>query len=111
MTFGAGQSTVQVRPLAPDDDVDSAERTFVLWLVSGAGDRLGDPSRATVAVRDNDDAPAVTIADAPTVKEGGTLAFPGAPEPPERRADHGALHPVRHGGRRAPTTPTAAPAP
>ena len=76
VTFEAGQSTVQVRRPTPDDDIDGADRTFVLWLVSGAGDRLGDPSLAMMTVQDDEDAPAVTIADAPTVTEGGTLAFP-----------------------------------
>ena len=76
VTFEAGQSTVQVRRPTPDDDIDGADRTFVLWLVSGAGDRLGDPSWATMTVQDDEVAPAVTIADADAVTEGGTLAFP-----------------------------------
>ena len=76
VTFEAGQSTVQVRPRAPDDDIDSAERTFVLWLVSDAGNRLGNPSRAEITVLDNDAPPEVSISDAPAVTEGGTLEFP-----------------------------------
>ena len=76
VTFEAGQSTVQVRRPTPDDNIDGADRTFVLWLVSGAGDRLGNPSLAMMTVQDDEDAPAVTIAEAPAVTEGGALAFP-----------------------------------
>ena len=76
VTFEAGRTTVQVRRTTPDDNIDRSDRTFFLWLVSGADDRLGNPSRAMMAVQDNDGVPKVTIADAPTVPEGGTLAFP-----------------------------------
>ena len=49
---------------------------MTLALQAGAGHALGDPSTASVTVRDDDAPPEVSVADAAPVTEGGTLEFP-----------------------------------
>ena len=77
MTFGAGDATATLR-LGTQDDTrpGEADTPVTLALVDGAEYDLGTPSRATVAVRDDDETPEVSIADAAPVTEGGTIEFP-----------------------------------
>ena len=49
---------------------------MTLALPGGRAHRPGTPSRAAVPVRDDDGTPEVSIADAGSVTEGGTLEFP-----------------------------------
>ena len=72
-TFAAGAATTRLDRTAPDVGADT---TYVLGLSGGANYVLGEPSRASVTVRDDDAAPSVSIADADAVTEGGALEFP-----------------------------------
>ncbi len=74
-TFGAGADTARVRLATDDDLIEEPDATLVLKLADGADHDLGDPSEATVRVRDDDGLPTVSIADAGSVVEGGTLVF------------------------------------
>ena len=74
--FQAGDATAALRRGTLDDAVAEADTTVLLVLRDGADHDLGDPFRAAVTVRDDDRQPEVSIADAPAVTEGGTLAFP-----------------------------------
>ena len=72
-TFAAGAATTRLDRTAPDVGADT---TYVLALSPGAKYVLGEPSRASVTVRDDDATPSVSIADADAVTEGGALEFP-----------------------------------
>ena len=76
VTFAIGDATAALRLDTRDDAVDEPDAQVTLTLQAGAGHALGDPSSATVTVRDDDGLPEVTIADAAPVTEGGTLEFP-----------------------------------
>ena len=78
VSFGAGAAEATLR-LGTEEDAPGnhgADRPVTLTLVDGADYDLGTPSRATVTVRDDDEAPEVSIADPEPVTEGGTLEFP-----------------------------------
>ena len=72
-TLGPGQTTFLSRFTA--HYIDDAYATRVLELKPDASYRLGNPSQAMMTVRDKD-RPEVSIADAGSVTEGETLAFP-----------------------------------
>ena len=72
-TFAAGAATTRLDRTAPDVGADT---TYVLGLSPGTEYVLGEPSRASVTVRDDDATPSVSIADADAVTEGGALEFP-----------------------------------
>ena len=74
-TFGANADTARVTLATDDDGADETNATLTLTLTDGDAYDLGTPSAAMVTVTDHA-APAVSIADAPAVTEGGTLAFP-----------------------------------
>ena len=74
VTFDANEATATLRLGTDDDTVVEADAT--LTLTAGGAYGLGTPSVATVTVRDDDGTPTVSIADAGSVTEGGTLAFP-----------------------------------
>ena len=74
-TFGANADTARVTLATDDDGTDETNVTLTLTLTDGDAYDLGTPSVATVTVTD-DATPKVSVADAPTVTEGGTLAFP-----------------------------------
>ena len=76
VAFAAGEATAALRLGTEDDEVAEASATVVLTLQPGAGYTLGAPAEARVTVADDDRAPAVSIADAGAVTEGGMLAFP-----------------------------------
>ncbi len=76
VTFAAGDATATLRLDTRDDTVAEADASVLLVLLAGAEYALGDPSRASVTVRDDERRPEVSIADAAPVREGGTLAFP-----------------------------------
>ena len=75
VTFGAGSAAATLRLATQDEDGVQADAAVVLMLQDGAAYNPGDPSRATVTVRDERRQP-VAIADAGAVTEGGALAFP-----------------------------------
>ena len=74
--FGAGAATATLRLDTRDDAVVEADATILLVLVDGTQHDIGDPSRASVTVRDGARRLEVSIADAAPVTEGGTLVFP-----------------------------------
>ena len=76
VTFGAGDATVTLRLGTVDDADDEPDATVTLALPGGRGHQPGTPSEAAVTVRDDDGTPEVSIADAGSVAEGGTLEFP-----------------------------------
>ena len=59
VTFGAGDAAAVLRLATADDTDVEAEASVVLALREGAGHVLGQPSSATVTVRDNDTRPDV----------------------------------------------------
>ena len=75
-TFEAGTASVRVILATEDDSAFEADATVTLTLAGSAAYEPGDPSRATVVVRDDDDPPEVSVGDAAAVLEGGTLTFP-----------------------------------
>ena len=75
VTFEAAAATATLRLPTRDDTAEDPDATVTLALGPGAGHASGDPSRASVTVRD-DEIRTVSIADATPVTEGGTLAFP-----------------------------------
>ena len=74
--FDPGMTTHTLRLDTRDDTAVEADATLTLTLGPRASLVLGDPSSAAVTVQDNDTQPDVSIADAATVTEGGTLIFP-----------------------------------
>ena len=77
VTFGAGDGTVTLRLGTVDDAVDGSDATVTLALGTAWPAGPGAQSRASVTVLDDDGTPPeVSIADAGSVDEGGTLAFP-----------------------------------
>ena len=75
VTFAAGDATATVRLGTDDDTLDEPDAAVTLTLAAGAGYDLGTPAAATVTVRDDDAPPAVSIAAADPVPEGGALEF------------------------------------
>ena len=61
VTFEADAATARVSLATEDDLVAEPDAKVVLTLRSGAAHRLGDPSTATVVVRDNDGLQVVTV--------------------------------------------------
>ena len=74
--FEAGAATARVTLATEDDGAAEADATVTLTVAGGAAYEPGEPSRATVVVRDDDDPPEVSVVDAAAVAEGGALAFP-----------------------------------
>ena len=60
--FGAGEVEARVVLATQDDLADEADAEVVLTLSDGDAYDLGEPSAAAVAVRDDDDPPAVSVA-------------------------------------------------
>ena len=76
VTFAAGAAEATLRLRTRDDALGEPDAPVTLTLRAGADYVPGDPSTASVTVRDDDEAPEVSVADAAPVTEGGTLAFP-----------------------------------
>ncbi len=88
VTFQRGVDKVRVTLATANDRTDEPDATLTLTLAESDAYFLGEgppvtfaefppqPREATATVRDDDDPPTVSIADAPAVKEGGTLEFP-----------------------------------
>ena len=74
-TFGADADTARVTLATGDDGTGETNAALTLTLTDGDAYDLGTPSVATVTVTDHT-TPAASIADAPAVTEGETLAFP-----------------------------------
>ena len=75
-TFEAGAASARVTLATEDDGTDESDGTVTLTLAGGAAYEPGEPSRASVVVRDDDYPPEASVVDAAAVAEGGTLAFP-----------------------------------
>ena len=87
LTFPAGTSTAAVTVELPDDALDEPDETFELILSSPANAEI-DPSagQATGTIRDNDEPPSLSVADAGEAEEGGTLTFDVALTPASGRS-------------------------
>ena len=75
VTFPAGELEYRLSIATADDAVDEAEGTVTVTLVKGAGYELGSPDTVTIAVRDNDDAPELAVADAQAIEDAGVMVF------------------------------------
>ncbi len=71
VTFRAGETEKTVEVATVQDEVHEGDETFTVTLSDPTGATLGQDASATVTVKDDDPAPAVSVADA-TVTEGGT---------------------------------------
>ena len=75
VTFPAGELEYRLSIATVDDAVDEAEGTVTVTLVKDAGYELGSPDTVTIAVRDNDDAPELAVADAQAIEDAGVMVF------------------------------------
>ncbi len=73
LTFPAGTDSQTVRVSTADDSTDEENETFTLTLSSPTNATLGD-DRASGTIRDNDDPPTVSVADA-NAGEGADVVF------------------------------------
>ena len=72
---GAGSATITVRIV--DDELDEPDReTFRIRLSDPVAGRLGAATTAVGAIRDDDDPPGISIADAGAEESAGEIAFP-----------------------------------
>ncbi len=76
LTFGAGDTTRTISVTTLDDTIRETDETFSVTLTNPAGATLADDT-ATGTIEDDDDTalPALSIADADPVTEGGTAQF------------------------------------
>ena len=77
LTFAAGQTSGSITIRVVDDPLDEADReTFTVLLSAPENARFeGDTVSATGTIEDNDDPPALTIADASAKERAGEIAF------------------------------------
>ena len=77
LTFASGQTSGSISIRVVDDDLDEADReTFTVLLSAPENARFeGDTVSATGTIEDNDDPPALTIADASAKERAGEIAF------------------------------------
>ena len=78
VTFGAGNAAATLRLGTEPDTVVEPDAVVTLMLGPGAGYEPGDPSRASVTVREDDGGASrasVVVGDPDAVVEGGTLEF------------------------------------
>ncbi len=73
-TIPANATTVTVSLATEDDETDEPDATLTLTLADGAAYDLGGDRAATLTVRDNDDTPELTVADA-SASEDADLVF------------------------------------
>ena len=74
LTFGAGETGKTVSVSVTGDEVDEPDETFTVRLSSPSGATIGDGT-ATGTIRDDDDAPAVTLVLTPdSIEENGGLS-------------------------------------
>ena len=73
LTFAAGVSTLTIPVPLVDDSVDEMDETFSVELTNAMGAALADAT-ATATIRDDDDPPNLSVADA-TATEGSTAEF------------------------------------
>ena len=84
LTFAPGETAKTIRVAVVDDAVDEAdEESFAVTLSGHSGATLAH-SLATGVIRDNDEPPALSVADAAGDEDVGTLEFEGDAEHPER---------------------------
>ena len=75
MTFPAGELEYRLSIATVDDAVDEAEGTVTVTLVKDAGYELGSPDTVTIAVRDNDDASELAVADTQAAENARVMVF------------------------------------
>lgn len=77
VTIPANQATASVIISTTDDAIDEPAETLTVTLASGTGYIVGSPSSGSGSINDNDEPlPVVTIGNAASVVEGGTLMYP-----------------------------------
>ncbi|QDU95795.1 Calx-beta domain-containing protein [Lignipirellula cremea] len=74
LTFQPGETTKDIRVAINDDLIDEDEEGFTIELVGASGATINN-SQLAVSITDNDDAPLVSIADAPSATEGEVAEF------------------------------------
>ncbi len=74
LTFEVGERTKRVDVQTLEDDEQEETETFTVRLSAASGATLTDPTGVGRIV-DDDEAPSLTIGDAPTVREGSTAEF------------------------------------
>ncbi len=77
VTIAAGSSSATIVITPIDDNTDEGDETIILTLTSGSSYLIGNPSSATVMIKDNDHAtPTVTIStQIPSIPEMGIGTF------------------------------------
>ena len=76
LTFAAGETSGTISVRVRDDALDEADETFTVILSAPKNARFdGGTVSATGTIIDNDDPPALTIADASAKESAGEIAF------------------------------------
>ena len=75
VTFEPGQTSQTILVNIPNDTVYEGAETFTATLSNPTGGATLGTNVGTVTITDEGDAPAIAIADAPVVNEGGELEF------------------------------------
>ena len=75
VTFPAGEQEVRLAIATEDDALDETDGTLTLTLAEGDDYEVVAPGTADVTVRDNDDAPGLTVEDARAAEDAGVLVF------------------------------------
>ena len=78
VSFDVGADTVLLTVATEDDQVDEDDGLVRATILSGDGYIISGTATAEVAIADNDEAPAITIADASTFESAGEIVFPVA---------------------------------
>ena len=73
--FPAGEQEVRLEIATEDDVLDETDGALTLTLVEGDDYEVKAPGTAVVTVRDNDDAPQLTVADANAAEDAGVMVF------------------------------------
>ena len=73
--FPAGEQEVRLEIATEDDELDETDGALTFTLVEGDDYEVEASDMAVVAVRDNDDAPQMTVEDARAAEDAGVLVF------------------------------------
>ena len=74
--FTTGEQEVRLEIATEDDALDETDGALTLTLGEGDDYEVKAPGTAVVTVRDNDDAPQLTVADANAGEDAGVMVFP-----------------------------------
>ncbi|MEU4624069.1 Calx-beta domain-containing protein [Actinoplanes sp. NPDC023801] len=76
LAFAPGESTKNITTAVTDDVLDESNETFTVAATGSPTGVTTSVASRTVTINDNDATPAVSIANATSVREGDTLNFP-----------------------------------